>query len=53
MFRVTKDRIDRGGKVTSGKVVPKVNARIVRKEGSFGEAEVERVYKRKELKRRN
>ena len=45
VFRVTKTELIAGGKVTSGKVVPKVNARIVRKKEVLGEAEVESVQK--------
>lgn len=45
VFRVTKTELIAGGKVMSGKVVPKVSARIVRKKEVLGEAEVESVQK--------
>lgn len=47
VFRVTKTELIAGGKMTSGKLVPGVMARIVRKKETLGEAEVESVQKEK------
>lgn len=47
VFRVTKSEIIAGGKMTEGKVVPKVLARLSRKDEILGEAEVESVQKEK------
>lgn len=47
VFRVTKTELIAGGKVTSGKLVPGVLARVMRKKEMLGEAEVESVQKEK------
>lgn len=47
VFRVTKTELIAGGKVTSGKLVPGVMARVMRKKEILGEAEVESVQKEK------
>ncbi len=47
VFRVTKTELIAGGKVTSGKLVPGVMARVMRKKEMLGEAEVESVQKEK------
>lgn len=47
VFRVTKSEVIAGGKMTEGKVVPKVLARLRRKDEILGEAEVESVQKEK------
>ncbi len=45
VFRVTKNEVIAGGKVTSGKVVPGALVRVKRKKEIIGEAEVESVQK--------
>lgn len=47
VFRVAKTELIAGGKVTSGKLVPGVMARVMRKKEILGEAEVESVQKEK------
>lgn len=47
VFRVTKSEVIAGGKMTEGKVVPRVLARLRRKDEILGEAEVESVQKEK------
>lgn len=47
VFRVTKSELIAGGKMKSGKVVPKILARVMRKKEILGEAEVESVQKEK------
>ena len=47
VFRLTKSELIAGGKVTSGKLVPGVMARVMRKKEMLGEAEVESVQKEK------
>ncbi len=47
VFRVTKTELIAGGKVTSGKLVPGVMVRVMRKKEMLGEAEVESVQKEK------
>lgn len=47
VFRVTKTELIAGGKVTSGKVVPEVYVRVMRKKELLGEAMVESVQKEK------
>lgn len=47
VFRVAKTELIAGGKVTSGKLVPGVMARVMRKKEMLGEAEVESVQKEK------
>ena len=47
VFRVTKSELIAGGKMKSGKVVPKILARVMRKKEILGEAEVESVQKDK------
>lgn len=47
VFRVTKTELIAGGKVTSGKVVPEANVRVMRKKEVLGEAVVTSVQKEK------
>jgi len=47
VFRVTKTELIAGGKVTSGKLVPGVLVKVMRKKELLGEAEVESVQKEK------
>ena len=45
VFRVTKTELIAGGEMTSGKLVPGVNVRVLRKKEILGEAVVESVQK--------